>query len=41
MDEHKSKDFQTIFREFSKRESIYGFGDIQVKRIIKEIENNQ
>ena len=37
----KSKDFQLIFSEFSKQESIYGFGDLQVKRIIAEIENNK
>ena len=33
--ELKTGDFGTIFREFSKRESIYGYGDLQVKRLLK------
>ena len=31
--ELKTKEFGPVFREFSKRESIYGFGDLQVKRL--------
>lgn len=31
--ENKSKDFQVVFSEFSNREGIYGFGDLQVKNI--------
>ncbi|NRB62402.1 MAG: DUF1835 domain-containing protein [Saprospiraceae bacterium] len=30
-------DFNTIFREFRKREAIYGFGDVQVKRLLSDI----
>ncbi|MEM6736314.1 MAG: DUF1835 domain-containing protein [Bacteroidota bacterium] len=29
-----TKDFGLLYREFSKREPIYGFGDLQVKRIL-------
>jgi hypothetical protein len=29
--------FGTVFQEFCKRESIYGFGDLQVKRIFDEV----
>ena len=28
-----TEDFGTVFAEFGKREAIYGFGDLQVKRI--------
>lgn len=31
--ETKSKDFQAVFLEFSNREGIYGFGDLQLKNI--------
>ena len=31
--ENKSKEFQTVFSEFSYREGIYGFGDLQIKNI--------
>lgn len=31
--ENKSKDFQVVFSEFSDRQGIYGFGDLQVKNI--------
>lgn len=34
---HISTDFDTVFREFWKRESIYGFGDIQVKQIYNKV----
>lgn len=39
MEELNTKDFGTIFREFNKRESIYGFGDLQVKRLYDQIVN--
>ncbi|MEQ9310720.1 MAG: DUF1835 domain-containing protein [Balneolaceae bacterium] len=32
-------DFGQVFQEFTKRESIYGFGDSQVKRIFDEIQS--
>ncbi len=38
--ELNTKDFGTVFREFNKREGIYGFGDLQVKRIFDEIISN-
>jgi hypothetical protein len=31
--ETSSKEFQTVFSEFSNREGIYGFGDLQIKSI--------
>jgi len=34
MKELKTEEFGTVFREFNKRENIYGFGDLQVKRLI-------
>lgn len=37
MKELNTIEFGTVFREFCKRESIYGFGDLQVKRIFDEI----
>jgi len=37
MNELKSEEFAPVFREFSKRESIYGFGDLQVKRLFDEV----
>ena len=40
MDELNTLEFGPIFREFSKREEIYGFGDLQVKRMLDEIKNN-
>ncbi len=33
-------DFGTIFKEFSKRESIYGFGDVQVKRLLRQVQSS-
>jgi hypothetical protein len=41
MKELKSEDFGLVFKEFNKRESIYGFGDLQVKRLFNEIKNNR
>ena len=32
-----SKDFQTVFSEFSDRQGIYGFSDLQVKRMFDEV----
>lgn len=37
MTELQTDEFAPIFREFCKRESIYGFGDLQVKHLIDEI----
>ena len=39
MEDLNTSDFSTIFKEFCKRESIYGFGDLQVKRIYDSILN--
>jgi len=39
MNELNTAEFGPIFREFSKREAIYGFGDLQVKRMLAEIKN--
>jgi hypothetical protein len=33
--------FGVVNKEFNKRESIYGFGDLQVKRLFDEIKNNR
>ncbi len=33
--------FVTVFKEFNKRESIYGFGDLQIKRLFDEIKNRR
>lgn len=33
----KTTDFKTIFREFQKRLPIYGFGDLQVKRMAEDL----
>ncbi|MBC8214119.1 MAG: DUF1835 domain-containing protein [Candidatus Marinimicrobia bacterium] len=41
MKELETDEFGAVFREFSKRESIYGFGDLQVKRLFDEIKNNR
>ncbi len=36
----QTQNFGLIFREFCKREGIYGFGDLQVKRLLEEIQVN-
>ena len=36
----QSTDFGTVFRIFNQQESIYGFGDLQVKRIFDTIIRN-
>ncbi len=33
----KTTEFSIVFKEFCKRESIYGFGDLQVKRLFDEV----
>jgi hypothetical protein len=37
INELKTNEFGPVFRLFCQRESIYGFGDLQVKRIFEEI----
>lgn len=37
IEETQSKDFQEVFAEFSAREGIYGFGDLQVKKIFERL----
>ncbi|WP_375586059.1 DUF1835 domain-containing protein [Cyclobacterium xiamenense] len=41
MDDLGTDSFGAVFKEFNKRESIYGFGDLQVKRLYDEIKNNR
>jgi len=41
MHELKTKDFAEIFEEFSKRESIYGFGDLQVKQLMDSMDEEE
>ena len=33
--------FPNVFREFSKQEGIYGFGDAQVKRLLEDLDHNR
>jgi hypothetical protein len=40
MKEIETEEFEPVFREFCKRESIYGFGDLQVKNLIREIKKS-
>ena len=40
MKELDTEEFEPVFREFSKRETIYGFGDLQVKRLLDDMKNN-
>jgi hypothetical protein len=37
INELEGDNFGNIFREFCKRESIYGYGDLQVRRMVEEI----
>ncbi|MEO1023539.1 MAG: DUF1835 domain-containing protein, partial [Bacteroidota bacterium] len=37
MEELQTRDFGTIFRAFNQRQSIYGFGDLQVKRMYDDL----
>jgi hypothetical protein len=41
MEELKTEEFGPVFREFSSRESIYGFGDLQVRRLLDKIKNER
>jgi len=41
MNELETEEFEPVFREFNKRESIYGFGDLQVKNLFDEIMNSR
>lgn len=41
IDELHSTEFGQVFNEFCKREPIYGFGDLQVKRLFDEILANE
>jgi hypothetical protein len=41
MQELGTEEFGPVFKEFNKRESIYGFGDLQVKRLFDEIKKNR
>jgi hypothetical protein len=36
----ETTEFTPVFKEFSNREKIYGFGDAQIKRILEEIKRN-
>jgi hypothetical protein len=40
MDELETEDFGIVFKEFSQRENIYGFSDLQVKRLFDKIKGN-
>lgn len=35
-----SSDFNEVFKEFWKKESIYGFGDVQLKQLYDKVMNN-
>lgn len=37
MEELKTDEFEPVFREFCRREEIYGFGDLQVKRLLDKL----
>lgn len=37
----KSADFEVVFAEFSNKEGIYGFGDLQVKSMLDRLEKNK
>lgn len=41
METLQTKDFGSVFQEFCKREAIYGFGDLQVKRIFNRLLHKQ
>lgn len=41
MNELNTTEFEPLFKEFCKREYIYGFGDLQVKKLLDEIKNNR
>ena len=37
IEELNTRDFGPVFQEFNRRETIYGFGDLQVKRLFDEV----
>lgn len=37
MEEYGTEEFAVVFQEFCRRESIYGYGDLQVKRIFDQV----
>lgn len=37
MQELKTREFPVVFREFCKREAVYGYGDLQVKKLFDEV----
>lgn len=39
IDDFQTHDFGFLFNEFCKREAIYGFGDLQVKHLLSDLEN--
>jgi hypothetical protein len=41
INELNTQDFSAVFRAFNERESIYGFGDLQVKRLYDEVINER
>jgi hypothetical protein len=41
MKELETEEFDLVFKEFNKRECIYGFGDLQVKRLFDELLKNR
>jgi len=41
MKELETEEFGPVFKEFSKRECIYGFGDLQVKRLFDKVKNSR
>lgn len=41
MEELNTDKFSLVFREFCQREHIYGFGDLQVKRLYDEVLNDK
>jgi hypothetical protein len=41
MEELKTNEFGPVFREFCERESIYGFGDLQVMRIWEQLKKEK
>lgn len=41
MNDLQTEEFGKVFGEFNRREPIYGFGDLQVKKLLNEIKNNR
>ena len=37
MEEYGTEEFAVVFQEFCRRESRYGYGDLQVKRIFDQV----